>query len=123
MWPKAVSLIGIVLGCTSLILALRGGASKEEVVETDGSSIKRMTLRFACLVFAFALFLLALPYVGFLIATILLTLSMVLMTGERSYRIWIVLLSVGGPLLLLLFFNYALGTQFPKGELIKILGF
>ena len=82
-----------------------------------------MLLRFAGLVVAFGLFLFALPYVGFLIAIVLLTLSMVLMTGERNYRIWIALLSVGGPILLLLFFNSALGTQFPKGELIKILGF
>jgi putative tricarboxylic transport membrane protein len=123
MWPKTVSLIGIVLGLLALTLAVRGGAPKEEAVETDGSSIKRMLLRFAGLVVAFGLFLFALPYVGFLIAIILLTLSMVLMTGERNYRIWIALLSVGGPILLLLFFNSALGTQFPKGELIKILGF
>ena len=123
MWPKTVSLIGIVLGLLALILAIRGGAPAEEAVETDGSSVKRMTPRFAGLVFAFGLFLVALPYVGFLIATILLTLCMVLMTGERNYRIWIVLLSVGGPISLLLFFNSALGTQFPKGELIKILGF
>ena len=54
---------------------------------------------------------------------ILLTFTMVLMTGERNYRVWIALLSVGGPVFLLLFFNSALGTQFPKGALLKTLGF
>tara|TARA_R100001039_G_scaffold25733_1_gene17013 strand:+ start:909 stop:1415 length:507 start_codon:yes stop_codon:yes gene_type:complete len=123
MWPRTVSLIGILLGLLALILAFRGGAPAEEAVETDGSSTKRMVLRFVGLVLAFGLFLAALPFVGFLIAIILLTFTMVLMTGERSYRIWIALLSVGGPVLLLLFFNSALGTQFPKGALLKTLGF
>ncbi|MFG6596096.1 tripartite tricarboxylate transporter TctB family protein [Sulfitobacter sp. 1A13368] len=123
MWPRTVSLIGILLGLLVLALAFRGGAPAEETVQTDGSSPRRMALRFAGVVMAFGLFLLALPYVGFLIAIILLTFTMVLMTGERSYRFWIALISVGAPVLLLLFFNSALGTQFPKGALLKTLGF
>ena len=123
MWPRTVSLIGILLGLLVLILAFRGGAPAEEAIKTDRSSAKRMVLRFAGVVIAFGLFLTALPFVGFLIAIILLTFTMVLMTGERNYRIWIALLSVGGPVLLLLFFNSALGTQFPKGALLKTLGF
>ena len=123
MWPKTVSLIGIVLGLIALIIAIRGGAPTENVVETDGSSTKRMVLRFTGLVFAFALFLFVMPYVGVLIATVLLTLATILMTGERNYRFWIAFLAFGMPVLLLSFFNSALGTQFPKGELIKLLGF
>lgn len=123
MWPRTVSLIGILLGLFALVVAFRGGTPAEEAVETDGSSTKRMALRFAGLLVSFGLFLVALPYVGFLIAIIFLTLTMILMTGERNYRVWIALLSVGAPILLLLFFNFALGTQFPKGELLKILGF
>ncbi len=123
MWPRTVSLIGILLGLLVLAFAFRGGAPAEETVQTDGSSPRRMALRFAGVVMAFGLFLLALPYVGFLIAIILLTFTMVLMTGERSYRFWIALISVGAPVLLLLFFNSALGTQFPKGALLKTLGF
>lgn len=123
MWPRTVSLIGILLGLLVLALAFRGGAPTEETVHTDGSSPKRMALRSAGVVIAFGLFLLALPYVGFLIAIILLTFTMVLMTGERSYRVWIALISVGAPVLLHLFFNSALGTQFPKGALLKTLGF
>ncbi len=123
MWPRTVSLIGILLGLLVLALAFRGGAPAEETVQTDGSSPRRRALRFAGVVIACGLFLLALPYVGFLIAIILLTFTMVLMTGERSYRVWIALISVGAPVLLLLFFNSALGTQFPKGALLKTLGF
>lgn len=123
MWPRTVSLIGILLGLLVLALAFRGGAPAEETIQTDGSSPKRMALRFAGVVIAFGLFLLVLPYVGFLIAIILLTFTMVLITGERSYRIWIALISVGAPVLLLLFFISALGTQFPKGALLKTLGF
>ena len=122
MWPRTVSLIGILLGLLVLTLAFRGGAPVEEAIETDGSSTKRMALRFAGLVIAFGLFLLALPYVGFLIAIILLTFTMVLMTGERNCRVWIAILSIAAPVLLLLFFNSALGTQFPKGALLKTLG-
>lgn len=122
MWPRTVSLVGTALGVLALIFALRGGQPAEERIDTDGSSPARMVLRFAGVLVIFALFFAAIPYLGFLIATMLLTLAMVLMTGERSYRLWIALLSIGGPVLLVLFFHSALGTQFPKGALSKLLG-
>ncbi|QCO57338.1 tripartite tricarboxylate transporter TctB family protein (plasmid) [Pseudorhodobacter turbinis] len=123
MWPRAVSLVGIALGVLALVFALRGGQPDEEPIKTDGSSATQMGLRFLGILVAFAMFLAVMPYVGFLLATMLLTFTMVLMTGERGYRIWIALLAVAGPVLLLLFFNSALGTQFPKGALAKLLGF
>ncbi|PZX11180.1 tripartite tricarboxylate transporter TctB family protein [Celeribacter halophilus] len=123
MWPRTVSIVGVVLGALAIFLALRGGQPVEEKVETDGSSVPQMLLRFAGIIAIFVLFFAVVPYVGFLIATMFLTLAMVLMTGERHYRIWIALLSFGGPVLLVLFFHSALGTQFPKGELAKLFGF
>ncbi|WP_065332260.1 tripartite tricarboxylate transporter TctB family protein [Tritonibacter mobilis] len=123
MWPWTVSVLGIVLGVLALIVARQGNEDAEEPIDTDGSSLTRMGFRFAGLLLAFALFFVVMPYVGFLVATMLLTFSIVLMTGERSYRVWIALLSIGAPILLLMFFHSALGTQFPKGELTKMLGF
>ncbi|WP_278922842.1 MULTISPECIES: tripartite tricarboxylate transporter TctB family protein [Pseudophaeobacter] len=123
MWPRAVSLIGIALGLLALCLALTRPAAQEEPVETDGSSPWRMGLRFAGLVGVFGLFLLLIPYLGFLLSTMALTLVVVLMTGERDHKLWIFLLSFVGPGLLLLFFTYSLGTQFPKGALTKPFGF
>ncbi|WP_413219705.1 tripartite tricarboxylate transporter TctB family protein [Tritonibacter mobilis] len=123
MWPWTVSVVGIVLGVLALIVARQGNEGAEEPIDTDGSSLARMGFRFAGLLLAFVLFFVVMPYVGFLVATMLLTFSIVLMTGERSYRVWIALLSIGAPILLLMFFHSALGTQFPKGELTKMLGF
>ncbi|KJZ22449.1 tripartite tricarboxylate transporter TctB family protein [Tritonibacter mobilis] len=123
MWPWTVSVVGIVLGVLALIVARQGNEDAEELIDTDGSSLARMGFRFAGLLLAFVLFFVVMPYVGFLVATMLLTFSIVLMTGERSYRVWIALLSIGAPILLLMFFHSALGTQFPKGELTKMLGF
>ena len=123
MWPWTVSVLGIVLGVLALIVARQGNEDAEELIDTDGSSLARMGFRFAGLLLAFVLFFVVMPYVGFLVATMLLTFSIVLMTGERSYRVWIALLSIGAPILLLMFFHSALGTQFPKGELTKMLGF
>ncbi|MCA2009285.1 tripartite tricarboxylate transporter TctB family protein [Tritonibacter mobilis] len=123
MWPWTVSVVGIVLGVLVLIVARQGNEDAEEPIDTDGSSLARMGFRFAGLLLAFVLFFVVMPYVGFLVATMLLTFFIVLMTGERSYRVWIALLSIGAPILLLMFFHSALGTQFPKGELTKMLGF
>ncbi|WOI32240.1 tripartite tricarboxylate transporter TctB family protein [Tritonibacter scottomollicae] len=123
MWPRTVSTIGIGLGLLALFLAFTRPTTAEERIETDGSSQLQMVLRFLGLVVVFGLFLGLLPHLGFLLATMLLTLTVVLLTGERQHRLWIVLLSFVAPVLLLLFFNYSLGTQFPKGVLTKPFGF
>ncbi|MCA1284102.1 tripartite tricarboxylate transporter TctB family protein [Salipiger bermudensis] len=123
MWPRTVSLAGIALGALALLFAVTRPQADEPPLETDGSSPARMTGRFAGLMLAFVLFLVAIPLLGFLVSTMLLTLCIVLMTGERGHRIWIALLAFGAPILLQLFFNSALGTQFPKGVLTKPFGF
>ena len=123
MWPRTVSLAGIVLGMLALLLALFRPQADESPLETDGSSRAHMAGRFAGLMLAFVLFLVAIPVLGFLVSTMLLTLCIVLMTGERGHRIWIALIAFGAPILLQLFFHSALGTQFPKGVLTKPFGF
>ncbi|MBE9638622.1 tripartite tricarboxylate transporter TctB family protein [Salipiger mangrovisoli] len=123
MWPRTVALAGIVLGALALLFAFTRERPADEPVETDGSSPARMVARFAGLMVAFVLFLVAIPLLGFLVATMLLTLCIVLMTGERGNHVWIALLAFGGPILLQLFFHSALGTQFPKGVLTKPFGF
>ncbi|MBU2957731.1 tripartite tricarboxylate transporter TctB family protein [Paracoccus sp. 1_MG-2023] len=121
MWPRTVAIAGTALGVLALIAA-RLRPEPPEPVEHDGSSPTRMTLRFAGVVAAFAAFLALVPVLGFLVAGMALTAVMVLMTGERDRRFWIVALSIGGPVLLLVFFHSALGTQFPRG-IFKPFGF
>ncbi|PLW77616.1 tripartite tricarboxylate transporter TctB family protein [Cohaesibacter celericrescens] len=125
MWPFTVSIIGIVLGCVAVIGAFLD--PKRAVVETalehDGAPIKIKLQRFLGLITLFGLFLLLVPYIGFLIGSILLIGTTILLTGERSYRIWAAAITVVGPILLLYIFNMALGTQFPKGLLTKPFGF
>lgn len=123
MWPRTVSLAGIALGVLALLFAVSRPQPEEAPIETDGSSRARMVGRFAGLMLAFVLFLVAIPLLGFMVSTMLLTLCIVLMTGERGHRIWIALIAFGAPILLQLFFHSALGTQFPKGVLTRPFGF
>jgi putative tricarboxylic transport membrane protein len=123
MWPRTVCITGIALGLISALAGVLGPRIADEPVETDGSSRARMIARFIGVVACFAMFLIVVPYVGFLVGTIALTLAAILMTGERSRWLWTLLLAVGGPILIMMFFHSVLGTQFPKGLLTKPFGF
>lgn len=123
MWPRTVSLIGIGLGVLLFILALMGRMPASDAIESDGSSISTQIIRFIGAMVAFVAFILLMPYVGFLLASMALTGAMILLTGERDYRVWIVAISLLGPVLLRLIFHSALGTQFPVGILTKPFGF
>ncbi len=123
MWPRTVSIIGIGLGVLLFILALMGRMPASDPIESDGASITTQIIRFIGALGAFVAYILLMPYFGFLLASMALTGAMILLTGERDYRYWIVGLSLIGPVLLQLIFHSALGTQFPVGILTKPFGF
>jgi hypothetical protein len=123
MWPRTVSIIGAALGLLAVFLAATGRSGPAETLETDGAPLKAHLMRFIGVVVAFAGFLLLVPYAGFLIASMMLIATAILLTGELGHRLWAIGLAVLGPLLLLNFFHSALGTQFPVGALAKSFGF
>ncbi|MDE4191876.1 tripartite tricarboxylate transporter TctB family protein [Phaeobacter gallaeciensis] len=123
MWPRTVALIGTGLGLLAIVQAVLGrGLPNEELIETDGAPVATMVLRALGAAAAFAGFVLVVPLAGFPIAAMALTGLCILLTGERGHVLWALAISILGPLLLLTFFQQALGTQFPKGMLTTAIG-
>lgn len=122
MWPRTVSIIGAALGLLAMGLAAKSGATEVEALETDGAPIKVQWMRFLAVVIAFSGFLALVPYIGFTAASVLLIATTIFLTGERGHRFWVFGIAVLGPILLVMFFHSALGTQFPAGALAKSLG-
>jgi hypothetical protein len=122
MWPRTVSIIGAALGLLAVILAVKSGPTMAEPLETDGASLSVQWVRFIEVVGAFSAFLVLVPCIGFAAASVLLIATTIFLTGERGHRLWAVGLSVLGPISLVMFFNSALGTQFPVGALAKSFG-
>tara|TARA_B100000768_G_C11282391_1_gene379417 strand:- start:2768 stop:3265 length:498 start_codon:yes stop_codon:yes gene_type:complete len=123
MWPRTVTIIGALLGVLASTQVMLGrGTPEDPAPATDGASIKTMTLRTLGAVCAFIGFVLITPIVGFSIGAMILTGACILLTGERGYVPWALAISILGPLLLTIFFQQALGTQFPKGILSTTMG-
>ncbi|MDE4276622.1 tripartite tricarboxylate transporter TctB family protein [Phaeobacter gallaeciensis] len=123
MWPRTVALIGTGLGLLAIVQAVLGrGLPNEELIETDGAPVATMVLRALGAAAAFAGFVLVVPLAGFPIAAMALTGLCILLTGERGHVLWALAISILGPLLLLTFFQQALGTQFPKAMLTAAIG-
>ena len=123
-WPRVVSILGVVLGLTSMLIALktRGAAPSDTPPVETTAPLRVLIGRFALAVAAFIAFVVLMPMIGFLGATVLLTAAMMALTGDRDRKLWAVAVSILLPVALLFFFSEALGTGFPKGSLIKTLG-
>ncbi|WP_447928439.1 MULTISPECIES: tripartite tricarboxylate transporter TctB family protein [unclassified Vreelandella] len=129
MWPRTVATLGAIFGL--LLLGFSLSRKTEAIADPDpegaseirqGAPLGTLLLRFACVLVAFTLFVLAVGLVGFLIASILLLAAMLVLTGYWR-RAWISLgVAVVLPLLLYLFFSSALNTRFPAGSLLRSLG-
>lgn len=127
MWPRTVSIIGMVLGL--LLLGLSFSKKTQAIADPeDAGSIRGDTplptllLRFGWSVLAFALFVAAVSLLGFLLASILLLVAMLVLTGYWRNRRVALIVAVALPLLLYLFFSSALNTRFPTGSLLRALG-
>ncbi|MBB3995160.1 hypothetical protein GGR95_002811 [Sulfitobacter undariae] len=123
MWPRTVSITGIVLGLVVIVGALTGRVAPQDPIDTDGGSSKTHLMRFAAVVLCFAGFIVLVPYIGFLLSTALLTGAAIYLAGERRHWILALAISLLGPVLLISFFSSVLGTQFPMGALTKPFGF
>ncbi|QDY71295.1 tripartite tricarboxylate transporter TctB family protein (plasmid) [Qingshengfaniella alkalisoli] len=122
MWPRVVSMIGIALGLVAIFLSLNPkGADPAQPEWEQTAPVPTLLGRLGLILAAFGFFVFLVSKIGFLIATMLLTGAAIGLTGERK-GIWPIVISVLLPLLLLLFFTTALGTQFPKGEVLKTFG-
>ncbi|MBI6629446.1 tripartite tricarboxylate transporter TctB family protein [Pontibaca salina] len=127
MWPRTVSIAGIVLGLIVAVLAWAGPVARPapnpEKQPAEPVGLPVLIGRFALVVLAFGLFIMLVPRIGFVLAAILLTAAAILLTGERQRLVWGTIVAVALPIVLALFFNSALGTQFPKGPFSALLGF
>lgn len=123
MWPRTVCIMGIFFGVVVCLGAVTGRVAPQDPIDTDGKPTKTHMLRFVAVVACFAGFVVLLPYIGFLLSTVLLTGASIYLAGER--RLWILALAISvlGPVLLVCFFSSVLGTQFPVGALTKPFGF
>lgn len=129
MWPRTVSGIGLALGL--LLVALSFSKRAEAIADPESASVLRgeapkatLLLRFAFAVAAFVLYALLVPFLGFLLTSILMLLLMLAMTGYARARLPVSLaLAIGLPVALFFFFSSALHTRFPVGSLLRALGF
>lgn len=127
MWPRVVSILGMVLGL--LLLGLSLSKKTEAIADPEAASEIRgdkplgtLLVRFGYAVLAFAVFVVAVELLGFLLACILLMGAVLVLTGYWRHQ-WISLsVAVALPLLLYLFFSSALNTRFPAGTLLRALG-
>ncbi len=127
MWPRTVSILGMVLGLLLLGLSLskktRAVADPEDAAAIRGDTpLGILLLRFSCSVLALILFVGAVMLLGFLFASMLLLVAMLMLTGYWRNK-WVALtIAFLLPLLLYLFFSSALNTRFPTGSLLRALG-
>ena len=127
MWPRTVSVVGIALGLIVAFLAWSGPVARivpdpeKQTAEPTATSV--LLGRFVMVLVAFSAFVRLVPVIGFVLATILLTGSAIWLAGERRRMFWGAAIAVILPIGLSLFFTSALGTQFPKSQILTLPGF
>lgn len=127
MWPQTVSIIGLLLGLLLLWLSFskktQAIADPEDAGAIRGdTSLSLMLARFGWSVLAFILFVAAVSLIGFLLASILLLVAMLVLTGYWRHKFAALTVAVALPFVLYLFFSSALNTRFPPGSLLRALG-
>lgn len=124
MWPKTISIMGGLMGVLAIAQGLSGKKDLDApLVKTDGATTKTMLLRAVAFVCVLVAFLLLVPAIGFVGSAMFLTGASVFLTGERHHIYWALAISIVGPAILVVFFQKALGTQFPLGSLTSTFGF
>ncbi|MEE3045306.1 MAG: tripartite tricarboxylate transporter TctB family protein [Pseudomonadota bacterium] len=121
MWPRVVAIIGLVMGVLAVILAFpkMREASRNQVTSLGTRIISHKTLivRFSAVLVVFAAFVIGMPIVGFVPATILMLGVLFIMTGNFERKFWMIGLTVIFPVLLYLLFTEVTHTPFPEGTL------
>lgn len=125
MWPRIVSASGMVLGLLEMLIALLERRAMTATAPPMRDWFRQYSghlLRFALACSAFLLFIVLIPLVGFLLASIFVGTASYLLTGGWHYRGWMVGLATLLPLVLYFLFKHFINTPFPKGSLFKALG-
>lgn len=124
MWPRVVSGFGLAMGILAMVLALLESRRQEPMPFSLGVWFEthcRHLMRFAAACAVFAGFVLLIPLVGFLAASIFLAMGCFVLTGDRRHTGWMVVLAVGLPAALYVFFATVMNTPFPKSVLGRLL--
>jgi putative tricarboxylic transport membrane protein len=125
MWPRVVSASGMVLGILEMIIALlerRAMKGMSASLKDWFNQYSSHLMRFALACGAFLLFIVLIPLVGFLLASIFVGGASFILTGGWHYRGWMVGLTTVLPVVLYFLFKHFINTPFPKGSLFKALG-
>ena len=118
----AVMIRTVLLQDQATLSASHGGPGALYAVIPWGVMAGLGGLTFGWAVLAFALFIGAVMLLGFLLASMLLLVVMLILTGYWQ-RSWVSLMvAIVLPLVLYLFFSSALNTRFPTGSLLRALG-
>ncbi|WP_209427941.1 tripartite tricarboxylate transporter TctB family protein [Pararhodobacter sp. SW119] len=131
-WPRVISITGAALGALAIVLAVFRPASVapesvpgalDEPPEWELTEPVPVLLgRFGMAILALGAFLLLAPVLGFLLATILLTGTFVMLSGGSDRWIWRAVAAIVIPIALYVFFTNMLNTRFPMGWLLPAIG-
>ncbi|WP_311945725.1 tripartite tricarboxylate transporter TctB family protein [Halomonas piscis] len=127
MWPRTVSIIGMMLGILLLGLSFskkpRAIAKPEDATAIRGETpLVTLIVRFGWSILALFLFIALVKPLGFLLSSILLLAAMMVLTGYWRKKIVAIIVIATLPVILYLFFSSALNTRFPTGNLLSALG-
>ncbi len=111
---------GLILVLAAALL-VRAVLSPRVADKPDGTAARGRERAAALTLGAFLAYLLALPVVGFLLATIPFFAVLMLLLGERR-PIWVITGSVAVPLMLFVVFRLGFGIILPRGLMSAVLG-
>jgi putative tricarboxylic transport membrane protein len=125
MWPKLISVCGMCLGLLEVMIALLQRRAIHEAkpsLSTWLQKHKDHLWRFFLACVVLTMFIVLIPLLGFLIASILVGVVIFLLAGGWQYRLTMLALAFFTPLALYFIFKYFINTPFPQGSLFKALG-
>lgn len=115
-FPWIITASLIVLSVALLVQGLRAGSSGRNAADTaDGLRAPTVFLTL------FAVYLAALPFAGFVVASVPFFAALMWLFGERRWR-WIGSVSIALPVILVLVFRIGLHIPLPTGALAGLLG-
>jgi len=125
MWPRVVSASGMVLGLFEVMVALlerRAPHGPRTSLATWLRMHAGQLWRFFLATIVLMIFLMLIPLLGFLVASILIGLASFALAGGWKYRFWMLGIATFLPLALYFIFKHFINTPFPHGSLFKALG-
>ncbi len=109
----------VALGVLTLLLIWEG--IREAPAAPSGVSVRGSAKPATLFIAAFFLFILLLPYLGFVFAGMPFFAALMLLFGERR-PFWLLAGSIGGPVILFAIFRYGFNIILPRGVMGGIIG-